>query len=80
MEFRGKTVSAEFWENRPKICGNCAFPQNFHVRKLGEITVFFAVHCFQFFNAEVHTFLITFYFVLFDWTAGLELGTRQSHQ
>ena len=56
------------------------FPQNFHVRKLGESTVFFAVHCFQFFNAEVHTFLITFYFVLFDWTAGLELGTRQSHQ
>ena len=22
---------------------NCAFPQNFHTRKLGEITVFFAV-------------------------------------
>ena len=24
---------------RPKLCGNCAFPQNFHTRKLGEITV-----------------------------------------
>ena len=28
---------------RPKLCGNCAFPQNFHTRKLGEITRFFAV-------------------------------------
>ena len=27
--------------NRPKLCGNCAFPQNFHNGKLGEITVFF---------------------------------------
>ena len=25
---------------RPKLCGNCAFPQNFHTRKLGEITDF----------------------------------------
>ena len=24
-----------------KLCGNCAFPQNFYSRKLGEITVFF---------------------------------------
>ena len=24
-------------------CGNCAFPQNFHTRKLGEITVVCAV-------------------------------------
>ena len=27
--------------NRPNLCGNCAFPQHFHTRKLGEITVFF---------------------------------------
>ena len=27
----------------PKLCGNCAFPQNFHTRKLGEITAFYAV-------------------------------------
>ena len=26
-----------------KLCGNCAFPQNFHTRKLGEIMVFYAV-------------------------------------
>ena len=29
--------------HHPKLCGNCAFPQNFHIRKLGEITVFYAV-------------------------------------
>ena len=29
--------------NHPKLCGNCAFPQNFHTRKLGEITVLYAV-------------------------------------
>ena len=28
---------------RPKLCENCAFPQNFHTRKLGEITVFYAL-------------------------------------
>ena len=27
----------------PKLCGNCAFPQNFYTRKLGEITAFYAV-------------------------------------
>ena len=32
-----------FGRFRPKLCGNCVFPQNFHTRKLGEITVFFAV-------------------------------------
>ena len=26
-----------------KLCGNCAFPQNFHTRKLGEITIFLVV-------------------------------------
>ena len=25
----------------PKLCGNCAFPENFYTRKPGEITVFF---------------------------------------
>ena len=27
----------------PKLCGNCAFLQNFRTRKLGEITVFYAM-------------------------------------
>ena len=31
---------------RPKLYGNCAFPQNFHTRKLGKITVFYAVISF----------------------------------
>ena len=29
--------------HRPKLCENCAFPQNLHTRKLGEITAFYAV-------------------------------------
>ena len=29
--------------NRPKLCINCAFPQNFLTKKLGEITVFYVV-------------------------------------
>ena len=37
------TVSAKFRANHSKLCGNYVFPQNFHTRKLGEITVFFAV-------------------------------------
>ena len=36
-------VSAYFRAKRPKLCGNCAFPQNIHARKLDEITVFLAV-------------------------------------
>ena len=28
---------------RPKLCGDCAFPQNFHTRKLDKIMVFYAV-------------------------------------
>ena len=29
---------------RPKPCGNCAFSQNFHKWKLGQIPVFYAVN------------------------------------
>ena len=29
----------------PKLCRNCAFPQNFHIKKLGQITHF--AHCLQ---------------------------------
>ena len=36
----GNAVSAEFRANRPKLY---AFSQNFHIRKLGEISVFYAV-------------------------------------
>ena len=40
---RKGTVSAEFWVILPKLCGNFAFPQNFHIRKIGEITAFYAI-------------------------------------
>ena len=36
-------VSAEFRAIRVKLCGNCAFPQNYRAWKLGEIIVFSAV-------------------------------------
>ena len=34
----------KFCEKAQFLCGKCSFPQNFHTRKLGETTVFFAVH------------------------------------
>ena len=37
--FRKDTVSAEFRAFRTKLCGNYAFQQNFHNRKLDEISV-----------------------------------------
>ena len=37
------TVISPDRANRPKLCGNCAFPQNFYTSKSGEVTVFFAV-------------------------------------
>ena len=43
------TVSAELRASRSKLCGNCTLPQNFHTRKLGEITVFYVVR-------ELHKF------------------------
>ena len=39
-----RTVFVEFRANRPKLCENCAFLQNFHTRKLGEISVSYAVY------------------------------------
>ena len=41
------TISIEFLANRPKLCINCALPQNFHTRKLGEIKVFYAALFFD---------------------------------
>ena len=38
------TVFAEFRATCPKICGDCAFPQNFHTRKFGKITVIYAMY------------------------------------
>ena len=42
--FCGKTqFSQSLKANRPKLCGNRVFPQIFHTKKLGKITVFIAV-------------------------------------
>ena len=51
---------AQFQANHSKLCGNCAFLQNFHIRKLGEITVIYVVYsAFSLPNAAViHTFAV----------------------
>ena len=41
ISWRGNFVERHSF--RMKLCGNCAFPQNFHTRKLCEVTVFFVV-------------------------------------
>ena len=41
--FWKRTASVKSLANHSKLCRNCAFPQNFHTRKLGEILVFYAV-------------------------------------
>ena len=40
---RNGSVCEEFRAIRPKLFVNCAFPQNFHTRKLGEILILYAV-------------------------------------
>ena len=48
------TVSAQFRTNHPNLCRNCAFPQDFHIRKLDEIAVFFTVRvAFLYLNFSV---------------------------
>ena len=37
------TVCTMFRENHPKLCKNCAFPQNFYTIKLSTIKVFYKV-------------------------------------
>ena len=38
-----ETQFPQSFEICPKLCGNSAFPQNFHTKKLGEIMVIYAV-------------------------------------
>ena len=42
--------------NRPKLCGNCAIPQNFHARKLGEIMVFVSFGIFKKSRKKIRNF------------------------
>ena len=41
--FVERIVSTKFWVIRPKLCGHCAFQQNFHTRILDETVIFYAV-------------------------------------
>ena len=44
MKFSMKDFFSKYNQSRGFLCGNCAFPQNFHTGKLVEITVFYAVN------------------------------------
>ena len=57
--------------NCPKLCRNCAFPQNFHTRKLGEITVFFTVFLIVFVNQFLRITTD-----LFPWTNNYQIPSR----
>ena len=59
-----RTVSAEFRANCLKLCRNCAVPQNFHARKLGEILPFYAVQGGFFFFQKISQGTV-FYLLLF---------------
>ena len=66
-KFCWKAVSPQFRAIRPKLCRNCAFPQNFHTRKLGGITEFFAGDCnFPSHNLGRNKEVITIYSYLFS--------------
>ena len=43
LKLSESTVSVEFQANCLKLCGNSTFPQQFRIRKLHEISVFYAV-------------------------------------
>ena len=42
-KFCGNAQCSMFNGNRPKLFGNCVFPQSFHARKLGKYLVFYVV-------------------------------------
>ena len=69
-EFCGKA-------NHPKLCGNCAFEQNFHTKKLGEITLFFVVYSSICFPLRRVTKKIEFVLYFSKWIVSL-LGTNHS--
>ena len=37
------TASAKFWVNLPKLYEKCVVPENFYTKKLGKISVFYAI-------------------------------------
>ena len=55
-----RTVSAVLRPIRRKLCRNCAFPKNFHTRKFGKISVFYAV-LLVFYRFIYHQNLINYF-------------------
>ena len=50
IEILTNFLVCKFCGNRQKLRGNCAFTQNSHARKLGEITIIFAMFFETFLN------------------------------
>ena len=63
--------------NHPKLCGNCAFEQNFHTQKLGETTLFFVVYSSICFPLRRVTKKIELVLYFSKWIVSL-LGTNHS--
>ena len=57
----------EFWIIRPKLCGNCAFPEIFHPRELGQISVFYEAFVVWGWKAIDFIFLNPTTDIIFDW-------------
>ena len=47
-EFSGKAQFSQSFGRMARNYGSCACPQNSHIRKLGEISVFYSVYAFDF--------------------------------
>ena len=52
-------------DDLPKQCGNCAYPQNLHAKKLEKIAVFFVVRIASSANSLDETNSLQMLFVLF---------------
>ena len=71
-------ISVDIYEGHyhhyPKLCGNCTFPQNFRTRKLGEITVFYAVQMLTAGKSEwidsIETYQTGSHKVIILWSSG----------
>ena len=63
-----RIVSAEF---RAIRCRECAFPQNFHIRKLSEVTIFYAV---------IYSLLCKVSRTVYLWGGSWEKGNEERHK
>ena len=65
-KFCGNTVSADLRKIQRKLCGNFAFPQNLHTRKLGEISALS--------DSQKFVWLVFFVFMVSETYLGLVKG------